>query len=33
VISYDVGFAARTVAYYGCRGEAYIEAYPAVEID
>ena len=33
VVRYDVDFAARTVAYYGCCGEEYIEAYPAVEID
>jgi uncharacterized protein YbcV (DUF1398 family) len=33
VVRYDVDFAARTVAYYGCNGEEYIEAYPAVEVD
>jgi uncharacterized protein YbcV (DUF1398 family) len=33
VVRYDVDFAARTVAYYGCNGEEYIEAYPAVEIE
>lgn len=33
VVRYDVDFAARSVAYYGCDGEAYIEIYPAVEID
>ena len=32
VVRYDVDFAARTVAYQGCNGEQYIEAYPAVEI-
>jgi uncharacterized protein YbcV (DUF1398 family) len=32
VVRYDVDFAARNVAYYGCDGEAYIETYPAVEI-
>jgi uncharacterized protein YbcV (DUF1398 family) len=32
VIRYDVDFAARSVAYYGCNGEEYIETYPAVEI-
>lgn len=32
VVSYDVDFGARTVAYFGCNGEKYIEAYPAVEI-
>jgi uncharacterized protein YbcV (DUF1398 family) len=33
VVRYDVDFEARTVAYCGCNGEQYIEAYPAVEID
>ncbi|HET9183351.1 MAG TPA: DUF1398 family protein [Candidatus Angelobacter sp.] len=33
VVRYDVDFAARTVAYYGCNGEQYVEAYPGVEID
>jgi uncharacterized protein YbcV (DUF1398 family) len=33
VVRYDVDFAARTVAYYGCNGEEYIEDYPAVEVD
>ncbi len=33
VIRYEVDFAARTVAYQGCNGEEYIEAYPAVKID
>ncbi len=33
VVRYDVDFDARTVAYYGCLGEEYVEAYPAVEID
>ena len=32
VIRYDVDFAARTVAYYGCNGEQYIEEYPAVDL-
>jgi uncharacterized protein YbcV (DUF1398 family) len=32
VVRYEVDFAARTVAYLGCNGEEYIEAYPAVEI-
>jgi len=32
VVRYDVDFAARTVAYYGCNGEEYIEAYPAVDL-
>lgn len=30
VIKYEVDFAARTVSYYGCNGEEYVEAYPAV---
>ncbi len=33
VVRYDVDFAARTVAYYGCHGEECIEAYPAVEVE
>jgi uncharacterized protein YbcV (DUF1398 family) len=33
VVRYEVDFAARTVAYQGCLGEEYIEAYPAVKID
>ncbi len=33
VVRYDVDFTGRTVAYYGCNGEEYVEAYPAVEID
>lgn len=32
VVRYEVDFAARTVAYFGCNGEQYIESYPAVEI-
>jgi uncharacterized protein YbcV (DUF1398 family) len=32
VVRYEVEFAARTVAYFGCNGEEYIEAYPAVQI-
>jgi uncharacterized protein YbcV (DUF1398 family) len=31
-VRYDVDFEARTVAYYGCHGEEYIEDYPAVEV-
>ena len=31
-VRYDVDFGARTVTYYGCNGEAYVEAYPAVEV-
>lgn len=33
VVRYDVDFTARTVAYYGCNGEEYIEAYPLVDCD
>ena len=33
VVRYEVDFTARTVAYYGCNGEEYVETYPAVEID
>ena len=32
VVGYDVDFAARMVRYYGCEGDEYVEAYPAVEI-
>ena len=32
VVRYDVDFAARTVAYYGCNGEQHVERYPAVEL-
>jgi uncharacterized protein YbcV (DUF1398 family) len=32
VVRYEVNFAARSVAYLGCTGEKYVEAYPAVEI-
>jgi uncharacterized protein YbcV (DUF1398 family) len=32
VVRYDVDFVARTVAYYGCNGEHYLESYPAVEL-
>src|ERR1700677_4938412 len=32
VIRYDVDLNARTVSYYGCLGESYIESYPAVEV-
>ena len=33
VIRYDVEFDARTVSYYGCNDEVYVEAYPAVNIE
>ena len=32
VVRYDIDFAARTVAYYGCNGEQYLESYPAVDV-
>ncbi len=32
VVRYDVDLNARTVSYYGCLGESYIESYPAVEV-
>ncbi len=32
VVRYDVDFAGRTVAYYGCNGEEYIESYPSVDV-
>ncbi|MFN7993290.1 MAG: DUF1398 family protein [Bryobacteraceae bacterium] len=32
VVRYEVDFTARTVAYYGCNGEEYVEAYPQVTI-
>ncbi len=32
VVRYDADFAARTVAYYGCNGEEYIESYPPVDL-
>lgn len=32
VVRYDVDFEARTVAYYGCNGEEYVEEYPAVDV-
>lgn len=32
VIGYEVDFAARTVSYFGARGEKYVESYPAVEV-
>ena len=33
IVRYDVDFTARRVAYYGCNGEAYVEAYPSVDLD
>lgn len=32
VVRYDVDFAARKVAYYGCNDEAHVESYPAVDV-
>src|SRR5579883_3216592 len=32
VVRYDVDFAARTVTYFGCQGEEYVEGYPAVDL-
>ncbi len=32
VVRYDVDFLARTVAYFGCNGEEYVEAYPIVQV-
>lgn len=32
VVRYEVDFQARTVTYYGCNGEAYIEDYPSVSL-
>jgi len=32
VVRYDVDFSARTVSYYGCNREEYVEKYPAVEV-
>lgn len=32
VIRFRVDFTERTVTYHGCRGESYVETYPAVEI-
>jgi uncharacterized protein YbcV (DUF1398 family) len=32
VVRYDVDFVARTVTYYGCNGEQYVESYPAVDV-
>jgi uncharacterized protein YbcV (DUF1398 family) len=32
VVRYEVDLAARTVAYYGCHGEEYVESYPMVDV-
>jgi uncharacterized protein YbcV (DUF1398 family) len=33
VVRYDVDLVERTVTYYGCNDEAYVEAYPAITIE
>ena len=33
VVRYEVDFGERKVAYYGARGEEYVEEYPAVQVD
>lgn len=33
VVRYDVDFDARTVTYYGCYGEEYVEGYPAARVE
>ncbi len=32
VVRYAVDFAARTVTYWGCKDERYVEGYPGVEL-
>ena len=32
IVRYDVDLESRTVTYYGCLGEEYVEAYPAVDV-
>ena len=32
IVRYDVDFAARTVTYFGCNGEQYVESYPPVDL-
>jgi uncharacterized protein YbcV (DUF1398 family) len=32
VVGYEVNFSKRTVAYFGARGEEYVESYPEVEV-
>jgi len=32
IVRYDVDFDNRTVTYYGCNGEEYVEPYPAVDL-
>lgn len=33
VVRYDVDFGARTVSYFGCNGEEYVESYPAANVE
>ncbi len=33
VVRYEVDFDVRTVTYYGCNGEEYLEEYPAVKVE
>jgi uncharacterized protein YbcV (DUF1398 family) len=33
VVRYDVDFDARTVTYYGCKGEEYVESYPSAQVE
>ena len=33
IVRYDVDFDARTVTYYGCNGEEYVEAYPPANVE
>jgi uncharacterized protein YbcV (DUF1398 family) len=33
VVGYDVDFKARTVTYFGCNGEQYVESYPEVNVE
>jgi uncharacterized protein YbcV (DUF1398 family) len=32
IVRYDVDFNARSVTYFGCNGEEYVEGYPGGEI-
>lgn len=33
IVQYDVDFVGRSVTYYGCMGEQYVERYPDVSLD
>jgi uncharacterized protein YbcV (DUF1398 family) len=33
VVRYDVDFDARTVMYYGCNGEEFVESYPSAQVE